>query len=124
MAYNNGFPMTYQQMYPQYGYQQPVQYQQPSSRMVEVYPIDDEKVVDNFPVNNGNTAMLIAKDDGFIAVKTVGLDGTVSEIFYDKRPPAPPVPSFDPGRYVTRDELEKRLAALQMAPGEKEEAVG
>ena len=115
MAYNNGFPMTYPQMYQNpYQYQQPVQYQAPqqSSRMIEVYAVDNEKAVADMPVSNGNTQMVIAKDDSFIAVKAVGLDGNVAIQYYDKRPPAPPAPSFDPALYVTRDELETRLAAL------------
>lgn len=113
MAFNNGFPVNYPQYYPQY--QQPIQYQQTpqtSSRMIEVYAVDNEKAVADMPVSNGNTQMVIAKDDSFIAVKSVGLDGTVAVQYYDKRPPAPPAPSFDPALYVTREELETRLAAL------------
>lgn len=112
MAFNNGFPVNYPQYYSQY--QQPMQYQAPqqSSRMIEVYAVDNEKAVADMPVSNGNTQMVIAKDDSFIAVKAVGLDGTVAVQYYDKRPPAPPAPSFDPALYVTREELETRLAAL------------
>lgn len=110
MAFYNGFPATYQPMYQQY--QQPMQYPQTSSRMIEVYAVDSEKAVGDMPVSNGNTQMVIAKDDSFIAVKAVGLDGTVAVQYYDKRPPAPPAPSFDPTAFVTRDELEARLASL------------
>ena len=122
MAFNNGFPVNYPQYYPQY--QQPMQYQAPqqSSRMIEVYAVDNEKAVADMPVSNGNTQMVIAKDDSFIAVKAVGLDGTVAVQYYDKRPPAPPAPSFDPALYVTREELETRLAAFQRPARAKKEA--
>ena len=113
MAFNNGFPVNYPQYQNPYQYQQPFQQTpQTSSRMIEVYAVDNEKAVADMPVSNGNTQMVIAKDDSFIAVKAVGLDGTVAVQYYDKRPPAPPAPSFDPALYVTREELEMRLTAL------------
>lgn len=131
-VFNSGFPVGYQPAYNPYaaGYQYQQQAAQiqpqaaPSSRTVEVFPVDDERAVDVFPVGNGNTVMMIARDDRFIAVKSISLDGTPSATFYDKRPPAPPAPAFDPAAYVTRDELEERLAALS-APtrrSKKEEA--
>ena len=128
MAFNNGFPIGYQPVQYQnpYQYQQPVQYQQAPqtpSRMIEVYAVDNEKAVSDMPVSNGNTQMVIAKDDSFIAVKAVGLDGTVAVQYYDKRPPAPPAPSFDPAIYVTREELETRLAAFQRPTRAKKETV-
>ena len=114
MAFNNGFPMGYQPIQYQnpYQYQQYQQTPQTSSRMIEVYAADNEKAVIDMPVSNGNTQMVIAKDDSFVAVKSVGLDGTVSVNFFDKRPPAPSAASFDPTLYVTREELEARLAAI------------
>lgn len=119
-VFNGGFPVGYQPAYNPYaaGYQYQQQAAQiqpqaaPSSRMVEVFPVDDERAVDVFPVGNGSTVMLIARDDSFIAVKSVSLDGTPTPTIYDKRPPAPPAPAFDPSAYVTRTELEERLAAL------------
>ena len=102
----NGYP--YQQMYNPY----PQQIQQPASRMIEVFASDSVTAAEEAPVRNGTTQMFIAKDDSFIAVKSVSLDGAPSFSVYDKRPPAPPVPALDPAAYVTRDELETRLAAL------------
>ena len=132
MAYNNGFPATYQQFYPQYQqpylmpqYQQPMQQvQQPASRMTEVFPAASEKAVLEFPVTAGTTQMFVATDDSFIAIKEASVTGQVTVQFYDKRPPAPPEKPFDPAVFVTREELEQRLAALSTPakrPAKKEE---
>lgn len=102
MPYNPYFPAAYQQ------YQQmPTQ-----TRTVEAIPVDNEDAVVSFPVAVGATVMLVAKDDHFVAFKTNGMNGESTVSFYDKRPPAPPTPVFDPKAYVTRDELESRLAAI------------
>lgn len=135
MAYNNGFPMNYPQYFPQYQqpfqipqYQQPIQQAQqtpqPSSRMTEVFPAASEKAVLEFPVTAGTTQMFVATDDSFIAIKEASVTGQVSVQFYDKRPPAPPEKPFDPAVFVTREELEQRLADLSTPvkrPAKKEE---
>lgn len=113
--YNNGFPMAYPQYYQPYQqYQQPVQQPQqaPSSRMVDVYPAASEQVVLDFPAQNGTTTLFIANDDSFIAIKEVSVTGQTKISTYIKRPPAPPEKPVDLSRYVTRDELDTRLAAL------------
>ena len=79
--------------------------QQPSSRMVEA--------AKEFPVPAGATQMIIGNDDSFIAVKAVSMTGQITFDIYDKRPPAPPEKPVDLGAFVTRDELEKRLAELK-----------
>ena len=99
-------------------HQQPVQQaqqaqQQPSSRMVEVVPASSEQAAKEFPVPAGATQMIIGSDDSFIAVKAVSMIGQVTFDIYDKRPPAPPEKPIDLGLFVTRDELEKRLAELK-----------
>ena len=113
MAWNNGFPATYQQMYmPQY--QQPV-YQQPNTRTVEIVPVDNEDSAAGFPVGMGATQMMIAKDDSFVAVKSVSVNGQSDFVIYDKRPPAPPAPTFNPQEYVRKDEIETLVAAALVA---------
>lgn len=113
MAWNNGFPATYQQMYmPQY--QQPV-YQQPNTRTVEIVPVDNEDSAAGFPVGMGATQMMIAKDDSFVAVKSVSVNGQSDFVIYDKRPPAPPAPTFNPKEYVRKDEIETLVAAALVA---------
>jgi hypothetical protein len=120
MAYNNGFPVNYPQFYPQYQqpyqmpqYQQmPQQQAQASSRMTEVFPAASEKTVLEFPVTAGTTQMFVATDDSFIAIKEASVTGQITTQFYDKRPPAPPEKPVDLTAFVTREELEQRLAAL------------
>lgn len=105
-------------------YQQPVQQQAQQSRMTEVFPATNEKTVLEFPVASGNTVLFIATDDSFTAIKEASVTGQVTVQFYDKRPPAPPEKPFDPAVFVTRDELEQRLAALSAPakrPAKKEE---
>ena len=87
--------------------------QQPSSRMVEVVPASSEQAAKEFPVPAGATQMIIGNDDSFIAVKAVSMTGQITFDIYDKRPPAPPEKPIDLGLFVTRDELEKRLAELK-----------
>lgn len=87
--------------------------QQPSSRMVEVVPASSEQAAMEFPVPAGATQMIIGNDDSFIAVKAVSMTGQITFDIYDKRPPAPPEKPVDLGAFVTRDELEKRLAELK-----------
>lgn len=124
MAWNNGFPATYQQMaFPQYQtpmYQtqvpQPVQ---TNSRMVEIVPVDNEEAAAGWPVGVGSTQAMMAKDDSFIAFKSVAVNGQTEFLLYDKRPPAPPAPAFDPKLYVRRDELETLVSAALAAHMEK-----
>lgn len=92
---------------------QPMQQAQPSSRMVEVVPASSEQAAKEFPVPAGATQMIIGNDDSFIAVKAVSMTGQITFDIYDKRPPAPPEMPVDLGSFVTRDELEKRLAELK-----------
>lgn len=87
--------------------------QQPSSRMVEVVPASSEQAAKEFPVPAGATQMIIGNDDSFIAVKAVSMTGQITFDIYDKRPPAPQEKPVDLGAFVTRDELEKRLAELK-----------
>lgn len=107
------------QMYMPQQYQPMYQPMQPQSRMVEVVPVDSVDSAKEFPVAIGATMLMIAKDDSFLAIKINGVNGQSSFEVYDKRPPAPEKPVFDPAVYVTRDELESRLAAI-MKPSKKE----
>lgn len=98
--------------------------QQPASRMTEVFAAANEKYVLEFPVAAGTTALFVATDDSFTAIKEASVTGQVTVQFYDKRPPAPPEKPVDLTLFVTREELEQRLAALSMPakrPVKKEE---
>ena len=136
MAYNNGFPVTYQQMYPQFQnpYLQPQfqQYQAPQQQQAQtmtpptvhadIIQIASEQEGTTFPVAAGASQMMITKDESTIMVKTAFANGQTTLAIYDKRPPAPAEKPVDLSVYVTREELESRLAALtaQKRPVKKE----
>lgn len=118
MAYNNGFPVTYQQMYYQPNMYQPQNVQQnqqmfsPPTIHAEIIQVDGEQAAVNYPVAAGASQMMIAKDDSAIYIKTAFANGQHNLDVYVKRPPEPRREEFDPGKYVTYEELEKRLQSL------------
>lgn len=97
-----------------YGQRQQMQQQpqqpQNSAQTVEVLPADNERFVLDFPVGNGQTKLFISKSDTFVGIKSVSMAGEVSVDFFDKRPPAPPVPTLNPADYVRKDELSALIA--------------
>lgn len=114
MAYNPAFyfPQNYTPMY-----QPPVQppVQQPQSRMVDIVPVDSVEAAETFPIPVGATQLMIARDDSFMAIKVNGVNGQSSFTVYDKRPPAPPTPRFDPSDYLRKDEAEKLVQGILAA---------
>ena len=125
MAWNNGFPATYQPMYyqqPQPMYQQQQVAMQGNSRVVEVIPVDNEESAVGWPVGVGETKELMSKNDAFVCFKSVSMNGQTEITFYDKRPPKPPAPVFDPDEYVRKDEL-KALISAAMKGETKDESV-
>lgn len=136
MAYNNGFPMSYQQFYqPQYqvpyggfqsGNSQMQQQAQSAPQMMtpptihaEIVQIADRNEAVNFPVGAGQAQMMIMRDDSAIFVKSAFANGQSSLVEYVKKEPEPQAPPAD---YVTREEFEKRLAeieSLKSAPERK-----
>lgn len=154
MAWNNGFPATYQQTFPQ-GYpmtqnaayaqqvaqaafQQPNMTQQmPGTQMspanqpapmmtpptirAEIVQVEDEKAASNFPVGAGASQMMIARDESAIFIKSAMANGQTTLDVFEKRPPAPPAPAFDPEQYVRKDELEMLVSAA-LASQQSEQA--
>ena len=102
MAYNPYFPQTYQP-YPQM--------MTPPTIRSEIVQVDNEEAAANYPVGSGMSQMMIAKDDSAIFVKSATPNGSRLDVFV-KRPQAPQKPAFDPSAYVTKEELETRVAAL------------
>lgn len=112
MAYGNYFPTGYPQFYPQYP-QQPQPQQQmmtPPTIRAEIVQVSNKQEAVNFPVGAGQTQMMIAKDDSAIYIKTAFANGQANLDEYIKKPPEPEKPPVD---YVTREEFEQRLSALQ-----------
>ena len=111
--YNSPFPVGYQQQYPQYQ-----QYQQPTqAKYVEVVPVDTEAEAENCPMAAGSSGVFFARNDSFIAVKSVGVNGQITFNVFDKRPPAPVAPPFDPSAYVTREEFDALVARFSASHG-------
>lgn len=124
MAYNNGFPVSYTPYYQQFQpyqvpqYQQQQQQQQAPQAMTppivhaDIVQVSSEQEATNYPVAAGASQMMVAKDDSMIFVKTAFANGQSSMDVYVKRPPKPVEPPVDFSLYVTREELESRLAAF------------
>lgn len=129
--YNNGFPATYNPYFQPYQYQMP-QYQQqvqPAQNMqqqsmtpptvhADIIQLSNEQEGVNYPVAAGTSQMMMTKDETVVMVKTAFANGQTNIVYFDKRPPAPPEKPVDLSVYVTRDELENRLAAFT-APAKK-----
>ena len=152
MAYYSSFPATYQPMYstpyqaqqmpvyapqvPQAGYQgqslpgtqmsqanqQPPQMLTPPTIRAEIIQIEDEAAVDKFPLGPGSSQMFITKSEDKVIIKTMGQDGPLPLIIYDKRPPEPPAPKFDPALFVRKDELETLVSAAMAAQMHEKDA--
>ena len=128
MAYNPypiGYPYYQPYQIPQY--QQPVQQQvqpqqaqgmTPPTVHADIIQISSEQEGTNFPVAAGTSQMMILKDESAIMVKTAFANGQTTLAIYDKRPPAPAEKPIDLTLYVTREELETRLAAFS-APAKR-----
>ena len=126
MAYNNGFPMSYQQSYqphflvPYGGFQsgnsQMQQQAQTAPQMMtpptihaEIVQIADRNEAVNFPVGAGQAQMMITRDDSTIFVKSAFANGQSSLAEYVKKEPEPQKTQAD---FITREEFERRLAEL------------
>lgn len=112
MAYNNYFPVNYQPFYPQYP-QQPQPQQQmmtPPTIRAEIVQVGSKTEAANFPVGAGQTQMMIMKDDSAIFIKSAFANGQANLDEYIRKPPEPEKPTAD---YITREEFEQRISALQ-----------
>ena len=122
MTYNNGFPVSYPQMYPQFQYQQPQFQQQTQQGMTppivhaDIVQIQDKAEGERYPVAAGSSQMMITKDEQLIIVKSAYANGQANIDVYEKRPPEKQM-SMD--NYVTWDKLEERLAAMTAKEDEK-----
>lgn len=121
MAYNNYFPATYPQFYPQYPQQPPQQQMMtPPTIRAEIVQVGSKSEAANFPVGAGQTQMMIAKDDSAIYIKTAFANGQANLDEYIRKPPEPEKSVTD---YVTREEFEQRLSALQRKVVSNEQSV-
>jgi len=112
-AFNNGFPVTYPQFNP-YQMPQMAQPQMPQQMSqptihADIIQVASEQDVQNANVAAGTSQIFMAKDDSTFWVKTAYPNGQSKVDAWDRRPPAPPAKQPD---YVTREELDARLAEI------------
>lgn len=127
MAYNNGFPVTYQQMYPQYNYvpqqqiPQPQQLQQPANDFGILW-VQGEAGAKSWAVAPGRSVMLMDSESNTFYIKSSDASGMPMplRIFdYTERTTQQPQAQviqhhdIDTSKFVTWDELEKRLNSLR-----------
>ena len=97
--------------------QQPAQAQQAAPMMTpptihaEIIQAASMDEIERSNVAPGDSRMYMLKDESAIVIKTAYQNG-FDLVIFDRRPPAPPAPQIDPRDYVTREELEARLAQL------------
>lgn len=113
MAGYMGFPVGYQSTmgYPQQYYQTQTNQQlmTPPTIHAEIIQVSGREEAEGWPVGPGQSQMMMARDDSALFIKTVYANGQTAFVPYIKEQPKPPAPQPD---YVTRAELEERLAEL------------
>ena len=125
MAYNNGFPMTYQQMYPQYP-----QYNYAQQQPVVQQPVNDNGILwvqgeagaKSWAVAPGKSVMLMDSESNTFYIKASDQSGMPMplRIFdYTERnnqqatqPQVVPHPEIDTSKFVTWDALDEKLNDL------------
>ena len=128
MAYNNGFPIGYQQMYPTYNYIPQQQLTQPVVQQV-TQPVNDTGILwvqgeagaKSWAVAPGKSVMLMDSESNTFYIKSSDQSGMPMplRIFdYTERTQqsTQPVntiqhePQIDTSQFITREELDKRLS--------------
>ena len=115
MAYNNYFPATY---YPQY--QQPIQQiQQPQQQDNGIIWVSGIEGAKSFLVSAGKSVLLMDSESSVFYIKSTDMSGMPQplRIFdYTERTAQQqtdtPAHKIDTSMFVTRDELESRLASI------------
>lgn len=118
MAYNNGFPMTYQQYYPQYQqYQQPQQVQQQQQMQQQQAPqqsniiwVSGEAGAKAYLVAPNTTVQLWDSENNCIYLKSADASGmpSIKTLDYTIRDAVQPVQTLqvNEGEFIHRDELD------------------
>ena len=134
MAYNNGFPMTYQQMYPQYNYvpqqqiQQPQVVQQPANENGILW-VQGEAGAKSWAVAPGKSVMLMDSESNTFYIKSSDNSGMpmplrifdYTERTQQQQTQAPVVhhEEIDTSQFVTWEEFNKKLEELNTSKKEK-----
>lgn len=117
MAYNNGFPMNYPQMYYQPQYQTPQQPQQPTNN--GIIWVQGEAGAKSYLVAPNNTVQLWDSEEQVIYLKSADASGMPSMKVLDytirNANPSPVVPAAVQAedKYVTKEELKAFQEAVE-----------
>ena len=84
-------------------------YQQP---MTDIGQVGSEQEAVNAYVAAGRSKIMFSQDDQTVYVKCVGMNGQATMDIFDRRAPAPVLPTPN---YVTKEELTAALEALKPA---------
>lgn len=82
----------------------------PPTIHAEIIQVDSEQAATQYPVGAGASQMMMSRDESAIFVKTGTANGYTLDV-YDRRPPAPTPPPFDPSKYMLREEVPGLVAA-------------
>jgi hypothetical protein len=134
MAWNNGFPATYQQMYPQgfpmgqmYGQPMPAQNttqaMTPPTIRADIIQVEDEDAAERFPLAAGTRQIFMTRPEDKIIIKTMSQTGALPLEVFVKRPQTPSAPRYDLTEYVRKDELAE-LVRGALAADKKEDGNG
>lgn len=134
MAYNNGFPLSYQQMYPTYNYVPQQQLTQPVIQQQVTQPVNDSGILwvqgeagaKSWAVAPGKSVMLMDSESSTFYIKSSDNSGMPMPLrifdYKERTEQAPQSPAIqhqeiDTSKFVTRDELNKRLRELLKQKG-------
>ena len=128
MAYNSGFPMSYQPMYPQYNYQQQPVVQQPQTADNGILWVQGEAGAKSWAVAPGKSVMLMDSESNTFYIKSSDNSGMPMPLrifdYKERTTPqtqpqvAQPV-EVDTSQFVTWDAFNKKLDEL-FTPKKKE----
>jgi len=126
MAYNNGFPITYQQMYPQYvpsSFQPQMMQQQPqmtqSVNDTGILWVQGEAGAKSWAVAPGKSVMLMDSESNTFYIKSSDNSGMPMPLrvfdYTERTQLTQPVNTIqheqiDTSQFITKEELEKRLS--------------
>ena len=126
MAYNNGFPMTYQQMYPQYitsSFQPQMMQQQPQMTQqvndTGILWVQGEAGAKSWAVAPGKSVMLMDSESNTFYIKSSDNSGMPMPLrifdYTERTQSTQPVnviqhEQIDTSQFITKEELEKRLS--------------
>ena len=130
MAYNNGFPIGYQPMYPQYNYlpQQQVVQQQSQQNDNGILWVQGEAGAKSWAVAPGKSVMLMDSESNTFYIKSSDNSGMPMPLrifdykertIQQSQPQVLAHTEIDTSKFVTREEFNKKLEEMFTKKGEE-----